>query len=90
MIVPIQLTLIELNGIQREDRFRKEGRTSHALTECAVASKGSHWRLIRAEPNLATKAAPFKYDGHDVQVPVGLRVRQGMYAGEGGGSIWSF
>jgi hypothetical protein len=66
VLVPTQLTLIELNGIQREDRFRKEGRTSHALTECAVASKGSHWGLSGPESNLATEAAPFKYDGHDV------------------------
>jgi hypothetical protein len=74
VLVSPKLTFIKLNGIQREDRFRVEGRASHALTKCAVANKRSHWRLIGTESNLATEAATFKYDGHDVEAPICVMV----------------
>ena len=57
--IPTQLTVIELDGIQREDRFRKEGRARYALAELAVAGKGTHGRLVGAESNLAAEAAAF-------------------------------
>ena len=59
MLVPTQLTVIELDGIQREDRFRKEGRARYALAELAVAGKGTRGRLVGTESNLAAEAATF-------------------------------
>ena len=70
VLVTRQLTIIELDGIHGENRFREERGASHPLTECAVAGKRAQGWLAGSEPNLATEAATFKYNGHDVDTPI--------------------
>ena len=70
MLVTPEFTIIELDGIQGKDRFREERCSSHPLTKFAMAGKSPQGRLTGSEPNLATEAATFKFNGNDVDAPI--------------------